>query len=328
MKNAFRGLAVSALLALGLAPPAPADEVTIQGDRDNTLFEDASGSLSNGAGPVLFAGNNGQDLARRALLRFDLAGAVPPGRRIEQVTLTLNVSNASNTTPYAFTLHRLLDPWGEGTSSTTSGSGAPATDGDATWIHRFAPDQAWAAVGGDYQSAPSATQEVGGVGRYSWTAPEMTIDVQSWIDDLTSNHGWLVMSDENTLNTARRFDSRENAVAANRPVLTIRYSSSVSVAEDGASSGIRLGPCTPNPSIRRTTVRFDLPRRAQARLAVFDFAGRRVATLVDGWIEAGTHVVDWSGDDGWGGRVSPGVYFYQLSVDHQVTGVARVVRLR
>jgi len=60
-------------LGLWLVSAAVADVATIQPVRDN-MFEDPSGSLSNGAGPVLFAGNNGQDLARRALLQFDVAG--------------------------------------------------------------------------------------------------------------------------------------------------------------------------------------------------------------------------------------------------------------
>lgn len=328
MTIAHRSLETCVLLALWLASTAPADVVTIQPSSDNTLFQDATGSLSNGAGPVLFAGNSGQGLARRALIGFDVAGAVPAGRRIEEVTLTLYVSNSPNTILRTFTLHRAFESWGEGSSSTTSGSGAPATDGDATWLHTSWPNQLWATVGGHYAATPSAAQQVGGVGFYTWTDSPMTADVQSWLDDPAGNHGWLVLGDEVTLNTARRFDSRENAVPENRPALMVRFSNIVGVTSGRAPALVTLGPCRPNPSAERTRIGFGLPRRAHARLDVVDLAGRRVATLVDAWVEAGWQEAVWDGRDVRGGRAGSGVYFCRLTVDDQPVAAARAVRLR
>ena len=129
------GLAVAGALLVAGASGARSDVVTLAPDRDNTLFEDATGSLSDGAGPVMFSGNNGQDLARRALLRFDIAGNLPFGARVDAVELRLNCSNASNATPRLFTLHRVRADWGEGASSTTrvsKGPGAPRSAGSRT----------------------------------------------------------------------------------------------------------------------------------------------------------------------------------------------------
>ena len=84
---------------------------------------------------------------RRALLRFDVAGILPGSARIDGVELRLNCSNAPNGTAWTFALHRLLRDWGEGTSSTTSGSGAAATLDDATWIHTFFPGASWSNPG-------------------------------------------------------------------------------------------------------------------------------------------------------------------------------------
>src|SRR5438105_14155986 len=61
---------------------------------DNTLYEDASGNLSNGAGTHFYVGNTNQTVAadaRRGLLRFDLS-AIPAGSTIHTATLTLRVS--------------------------------------------------------------------------------------------------------------------------------------------------------------------------------------------------------------------------------------------
>jgi len=48
----------------------------------------------------------------------------------------------------------------------------------------------------------------------------MIADVQSWVNNPASNFGWLVLGDESTIATAKRFDTRESA---SPPVLTIQY---------------------------------------------------------------------------------------------------------
>ena len=75
-----------AALALAGAPlsPASADIVTLGPAADTTLYEDAQGSLANGAGQHLFAGTNGTAtfLNRRGLISFDVAAALPAGATI------------------------------------------------------------------------------------------------------------------------------------------------------------------------------------------------------------------------------------------------------
>ena len=48
----------------------------------------------------------------------------------------------------------------------------------------------------------------------------MVADVQSWLDNPATNFGWLVLGDESTSATAKRFDTRESTSS---PVLTIEY---------------------------------------------------------------------------------------------------------
>lgn len=214
--------AVLCLLAWTSAP-ARADVITLHPMRDNTLFQDANGDTSNGAGPVLFAGNNGQGLARRALLRFDVADAVPPDAVIDSVVLTLRVSNAPNPIARGFTLHRMLRDWGEASSYTTGGAGAPAADGDATWRYAFYPTQPWSMPGGDIDAVPSAALALGGPGVYAWRGADLAADVRAWRSKPATNHGWMLRGEESEVNTARRFESRETVEPADRPALTIHY---------------------------------------------------------------------------------------------------------
>jgi hypothetical protein len=82
-------------------------------------------------------------------------------------------------------------------------------------------------------------------------------------------------------------------------------------------AGLALSQNTPNPFNASTTITFTLPERAVVDLAVYDAAGRRVATLATGVRPAGGHEITWDGTDDAGRRVGTGVYFYKLDAAGQ-----------
>lgn len=71
---------------------------------------------------------------------------------------------------------------------------------------------------------------------------------------------------------------------------------------------LTLGEAYPNPSMGLTELQFSLGDRANVAVTVHDLAGRQVATISDGWMEAGTHNVVWDGKD-----AASGVYFIQVA---------------
>jgi FtsP/CotA-like multicopper oxidase with cupredoxin domain len=216
-----------------------ADTVNINPSKDNTLYEyvAADGDLSNALGNHFFTGETAMGKLRRGVVAFDIAGNVPSGSKITGTTLTLNMSRTPSSTARTTELHKLLADWGEGTSQASGqeGTGAPATTNDATWRHRFFSTVFWTTQGGDFSATASASQLVGAVGVYTWSSPQMTADVQSWLDNPQTNFGWLVLGDESGIATAKRFDTRESA---DPPVLTIQYTTT--------------GTPTPTPSITPT----------------------------------------------------------------------------
>jgi hypothetical protein len=217
------------LAALCVPCPLPADTVVLQATKDNTLFESATGSLSNGRGSGMFVGTIRAGLLRRALVAFDIAGNVPAGAAIQSVRLTLNMSR-TQVGPTPVSLHRVRADWGEGTSNSTflgGGQGAAATTRDATWLHTFFNTSRWSSPGGDFASAPSAQLQVGNIGAYTWgSTPEMVADVQSWLDDPAGNFGWILVGGEGGGTSAKRFDTREHPVAGNRPRLVVEFTGS------------------------------------------------------------------------------------------------------
>ena len=160
-------------------------------------------------------------------MAFDVAGSIPAGATVNRVTLTLNMSRTVADVQ-DIELRRLLADWGEGASASggNEGSGIAAAAGDATWVHTIFDTEEWEILGGDFSSQAAATQQVGGVGQYTWASTEeMVANVQSWLEDPSTNFGWLLLGNEAATRTTKRFDSRENGTEAKRPVLTVEYTS-------------------------------------------------------------------------------------------------------
>jgi hypothetical protein len=66
----------------------------------------------------------------------------------------------------------------------------------------------------------------------------------------------------------------------------------------------------PNPFNPTTEISFDLPVASHVELSIFNVLGQKVETLVDGEMEAGSHIVTWNADP-----YSTGVYFYRISAN-------------
>jgi hypothetical protein len=206
--------------------------VTLAPTKDNTLYESATGSLSNGAGQHMFVGVTAINTLRRALIAFDIAGNVPAGATIDSVKLTLNFSRTI-VGDFSVKLHRAVADWGEGTSNASGpeGMGAPSATNDATWIHTFFNSSSWVTAGGDFSPTVSASKIIGGSAQYglqTWgSTPEMVADVQDWLNNPSTNFGWFLIGDETTFPTAKRFSTKEDPIVANRPALTVYYNESI-----------------------------------------------------------------------------------------------------
>ena len=83
----------------------------------------------------------------------------------------------------------------------------------------------------------------------------------------------------------------------------------------------------PNPFSANALIVFDLPRRAEVRVAIYDIAGRAIREMDLGKTPTGVHQIAWDGLDRYGRPVSTGVYFVRV-VSGDVTSTAKVVLLR
>ncbi len=69
---------------------------------------------------------------------------------------------------------------------------------------------------------------------------------------------------------------------------------------------------SPNPFNPVTTLSFDLPDAGMVNLSVYNMTGQRVASLVDGYRNAGSHDVTWNASG-----LTSGVYFVQVQTENQ-----------
>lgn len=70
----------------------------------------------------------------------------------------------------------------------------------------------------------------------------------------------------------------------------------------------------PNPFNPTTSISFNLPAAGQVSLKVFDISGKEVAGLVDNYLEAGRHSINFDAS-----ALSSGVYYYKLASGNNVS---------
>lgn len=101
------------------------------------------------------------------------------------------------------------------------------------------------------------------------------------------------------------------------------YVSGVCDAPTGIDDNVRiphsfsLKQNYPNPFNATTEIIFNTEEASNVSLDVYNIAGQKIKTLVDGQFNAGSHSVVWDGANNAGSVVSSGVYFYKLSVNDQ-----------
>ena len=139
-------------------------------------------------------------------------------------------------------------------------------------------------------------------------------------------------------------DSAPSNASATLPVLDTVYTITIDhdgdgvpdegatgVAEDDVlATGSRLLQNRPNPFNPLTTIAFIVDGAddgVEGRLDIYDIAGRKVATLLDGALESGEHAVVWRGLDESGRRLASGVYFARFAAG-ETSNVTKMIMLK
>ncbi len=219
---------ISVAVLAGATCLAHADVSQFTSSKDNTLFESATGGLSNGGGSSFFVGVTNAGELRRGLVQFDLSATVPTGATINGASLRITQDRQGPGGPSQLNVHRVIASWGEGTSTGTGGGGF-ATIGDATWTHRFHDTVLWTTPGGDFESTVLASLTPGGSGNQSFSStPRLVSAVQGWTTSPANNFGFIIKEAAVNIGSAARFYTRESVDPATRPMLSVDFTRPVS----------------------------------------------------------------------------------------------------
>ena len=81
----------------------------------------------------------------------------------------------------------------------------------------------------------------------------------------------------------------------------------------------------PNPFNARTLFSIRLPQETHVSLVVYNIMGQKVKVLVDDFMTAGIHTINWDGTNKSGQTVSSGVYFYRVVTQKNVVSKKMVL---
>jgi hypothetical protein len=177
--------------------------VTVGAEPDCTIIDFQGNNLCSSN--ELIAGRfqlMGSEVEYRALLRFDVASALPPDAEITDARLVLHTVSGSHGGRVSG--HPTLKPW------TTS----------VNWFE-YASGQSWTQLGGDFGPAAETVDVGQGAALHRWNLTDV---VRAWDTGTIANHGILLRHpDPNTVGTRAAFVSSESADQASRPRLEITY---------------------------------------------------------------------------------------------------------
>lgn len=97
-------------------------------------------------------------------------------------------------------------------------------------------------------------------------------------------------------------------VAGQKTLIILRFNPDTDISDEESNPrSFSLSQNHPNPFNSSTTISYDLPRRSDVRIEIYDILGRRIEMLLNGDQPAGTHSVVWDARD-----ASSGIYFYRI----------------
>jgi hypothetical protein len=187
------------------------------------------------------------------------------------------------------------------------------------------------------------SNRVGTTGSAPWSVPawstvnaiQQTPDLSALIQEIVARAGWksgsaiAILVTGSGHRTAKAFDGS----AAGAPLLHVEFAPPADAIAPAApevrgqsieSAVPFVASMAPNPLRRRATLSFSNPRAGIVKIELFDTAGRRWRTLMNGPQPAGRNSVEFGRTAG-GERLAAGIYFYRVQLDADAIGGRFVV---
>ncbi|MCD6162871.1 MAG: T9SS type A sorting domain-containing protein [candidate division Zixibacteria bacterium] len=129
--------------------------------------------------------------------------------------------------------------------------------------------------------------------------------------------GWLPLCNRGWENTGSYAPSRDRALQDICIAIECEGRTGIEDEPNTLPNSFHLNQNYPNPFNANTEIGFSLENTGKVSLSVYNIAGQKISTLVDGVFNSGLHRVLWDGTSDNGKVVSSGVYFYHLEIGEQ-----------
>ena len=279
-----RHILLTAVFLLVMAASSFAQSIVLEVDKDAYICG-CQPDANNPGGPItkLYQGpyyvSAHQCYARTASCWA--LSSLPQGNTITHATIEFKCTSTYGTLTGQMVFYRFLGDWGE--TTITSNNVPPYTSQDSIVKN-------WPAAG-------------------QWLSIDATNLVQFWYAHPDSNFGlYGHCANTTATNGAVEFNSSRFGTSADRPKLTITYTTT-DVKSEGAllPSDFRL-EAYPNPFNPTTNISYTLEKSGWILLNVIDLNGRIVDRLVNSYQSMGEHHIQWNAD-----RFSSGIYVVSLA---------------
>ncbi|GAB4371064.1 MAG: hypothetical protein Kow0042_13610 [Calditrichia bacterium] len=84
----------------------------------------------------------------------------------------------------------------------------------------------------------------------------------------------------------------------------------------------------PNPFNQSCQFQLELPAAVQIKLEIFDATGRKITTITDGFVAAGSHRFPWNGTTDRGVELASGMYFLRMIAAGRQVAVKKILLMR
>ena len=125
-----------------------------------------------------------------------------------------------------------------------------------------------------------------------------------------------------TVDTAR---NRIYASIEHFSTIVVKAAESTTNVNDLEPEPDNLFEVYPNPFRTATNIEFNLDRKANVQLSIFNMFGQQVKVLLDGEMPEGKHKVRWNGIDENGSPATTGIYLCRFIKNGEVSNVKRLV---
>jgi hypothetical protein len=93
----------------------------------------------------------------------------------------------------------------------------------------------------------------------------------------------------------------------------------LSTTDDLIPKSFKLYQNSPNPFNPNTHIRFDLPKNESISLMIYNVIGKEVAQINRNNLSAGSHVINWKGQNQYGDPLPSGLYIYRLVAGNKIS---------